>query len=173
MGPQSARIKGNSMSRSWLQIRGDPSVRQFVFDQARVTNEFDRHLDEVLARIEVLFLGYGIFHAKVHFSTGQVTLWLINDPLRYRVHVKEEFLDPDLCSLYPRRPYTGEAIVPSPQIARVLTEFRRLRMLDSHIYLRAGSLNVVNGLVGLNFSCDGSYYLNYAEFLSHAHELYA
>jgi hypothetical protein len=33
-------------------------------------------------------------------------------------------------------------------------------------------LNVVNGMVGLNFSCDGSYYLNYAEFLTQAGKLY-
>jgi hypothetical protein len=55
----------------------------------------------------------------------------------------------------------------------VLAEFQRLRTHDRHIYLRSGSLNVVNGLVGLNFSCDGSHYLDYADFLGHAHELYA
>ncbi len=160
------------MRTRWLQIRGDPSVRQFVFEQARVVNEFDRHIDEVLARIEVLLLGHGVFHAKVHFSTGQVTLWLLDDPLRYRVHVKEEFLDPDICLAYPRLPYTQEALVPTLEIPKVLAEFKRLRMQDNHIYLRSASLNVVNGLVGLNFSCDGSHYLNYAEFLTQAGKLY-
>ena len=161
------------MSRRWLQIRGDPSVRQFVFEQARASNEFDTRLDEVLERVEMLILVHGIFHAKVHFSTGQVTLWLLSDPLRYRVHIKEEFLDPELNLAYPRIPYTEEALVPSPEVPRVLAEFKRLRMQDDQIYLRAASLNVVNGLVGLNFSCDGSYYLSYAEFLTHAGELYS
>ena len=156
----------------WLQIRGDPSVRQFVFEQARAPNEFDKRLDEVLARVEVLILGHGVFHAKVHFSTGQVTLWMLNDPLRYRVHVKEEFLDPDICLAYPRLPYTEEALVPTLEIPTVLAEFKRLRMQDNHIYLRSASLNVVNGLVGFNFSCDGSHYLNYAEFLTQAGKLY-
>jgi hypothetical protein len=160
------------MRTRWLQIRGDPSVRQFVFEQARVTNEFDKRLDEVLARVEVLMLGHGVFHAKLHFSTGQVTLWLLNDPLRYRVHVKEEFLDPDLRFVYPCIPYTAEALVPTLEIPKVLTEFKRLRMQDNQIYLRSASLNVVNGLVGLNFSCDGSHYLNYAEFLTQAGKLY-
>ena len=160
------------MRTRWLQIRGDPSVRQFVFEQAHVANEVDRHIDEVLARIEVLLLGHGVFHAKVHFSTGQVTLWLLNDPLRYRVHVKEEFLDPDICLAYPRLPYTEEALVPTLEIPTVLAEFKRLRMQDNHIYLRSASLNVVNGLVGFNFSCDGSHYLNYAEFLTQAGKLY-
>ena len=161
------------MRSRWLQIRGDPSVRQFVFEQPRVPNEFDKHLDEVLARVEVLILGHGVFHAKMHFSTGQVTLWLLDDPLRYRVHVKEEFLDPDICLAYPRLPYTEEALVPTLEIPKVLAEFKRLRMQDNHIYLRSASLNVVNGLVGLNFSCDGSHYINYAEFLSQAINLYA
>lgn len=156
----------------WLQIRGDPSVRQFVFEQARIANDFDKHIDEVLARVEVLILGHGVFHAKVHFSTGQVTLWLLEDPLRYRVHVKEEFLDPDICLAYPLQTYTSEAIIPSPEIPKVLGEFKRLRMLDHHIYLRSGSLNVVNGMVGLNFSCDGSHYLGYADFLARAGDLY-
>jgi len=147
-------------------------VRQFVFEQARVPNEFDKRLDEVLARVEVLILGHGVFHAKMHFSTGQVTLWLLDDPLRYRVHVKEEFLDPDICLAYPRLPYTEEALVPTPEIPKVLAEFKRLRMQDNHIYLRSASLNVVNGLVGLNFSCDGSHYINYAEFLTQAINLY-
>lgn len=160
------------MSRRWLQIRGDPSVSQFVFEQARVTNEFDARLDEVLDRTGALILRHGVFHAKVHFSTGQVTLWLLDDPLRYRVHITEEFLDPDICLAYPRQPYAEEAIIPSPEVSNVLAEFKRLRMLDHHIYLRSGSLNVVNGLVGLNFSCDGSHYLNYAEFITHTREHY-
>ena len=163
--------RGKDVTR-WLQIRGDPSVRQFVFEQARAPNEFDKRLDEVLARVEVLILGHGVFHAKMHFSTGQVTLWLLNDPLRYRVHVKEEFLDPDICLAYPRLSYTDEALVPTPEIPKVLAEFKRLRMQDNHIYLRSASLNVVNGLVGLNFSCDGSHYVDHADFLANAPQLY-
>ena len=97
----------------------------------------------------------------------------LNDPLRYRVHVKEEFLDPEICRAYPRLPYAEEALIPTPEIPKVLAEFKRLRMQDNHIYLRSASLNVVNGLVGLNFSCDGSHYLNYAEFLTQADNLYA
>ena len=160
------------MPSRWLQIRGDPSVRQSAFEQERMPNEFDKRLDEVLARVEVLILGHGVFHAKMHFSTGQVTLWLLNDPLRYRVHDKEEFLDPDISLAYPLLPYTAEALVPTLEIPNVLAEFRRLRMQDNHIYLRSASLNVVNGMIGLNFSCDGSHYLNYAEFLTQAGKLY-
>jgi hypothetical protein len=33
------------------------------------------------------------------------------------------------------------------------------------LYLRAGSLNIFNGMIGLNFSCDGSHYLSYEGLL--------
>lgn len=157
-----------STARRWLQIRGDPSVRQFVFDQARVANEFDHALDAVLARVQTLVCEHGVFHAKIHFSSGQVSLWLLSDPLRYRVHVKEEFLDPQICLAYARAPYSPEAMVSPATATRVFAEFKRLRTQDSQIYLRAGSLNVMNGMVGLNFSCDGSHYLDHADFLRHA-----
>ena len=153
------------MRKRWLQIRGDPSVRQFVFEQERIASDFDRHLDEVLARTEVLVREHGVFHAKIHFSSGQVTLWLLQDPMRYRVHIADEFLNPMFCLPYPRAPYTRLAAVPETVVPQVLSEFKRLREQDRQIYLRAGSINVINGLVGLNFSCDGSHYLDYAEFL--------
>ena len=43
---------------------------------------------------------------------------------------------------------------------------RELRFSDETIYLRAGSLNLCNGMVSLNFSCDGSHYMSYDEFLA-------
>jgi len=157
----------------WLQIRGDPAVRQFLFEQRRATAEFDLRIDEVIERVELLMRERSVFHAKVHFSSGEVTLWSLHDPLRYRVHTKEEFFDQRLLHDYPRSPYTGLAVVSAPAIGQVWREFKRLRMQDSQIYLRAGSLNVVNGTVGLNFSCDGSHYLDYREFMTHAQALFA
>ena len=38
------------MANRWLQIRGDPSIRQFLFSQSRVNSEFDDHLDMVLEK---------------------------------------------------------------------------------------------------------------------------
>lgn len=157
----------------WLQIRGDPSIRQFLFHQERVDNEFDHHLDEVLARSVQLVCEYGIFHLKLHFSSGQVTLWLLDDPLRYRVHVREQFLDRNFCFGYTRRTYPPAATVSIDTVARVFAEFGRLRRADHHVYVRSASLNIVNGRVGLNFSCDGSHYLGCDEFLRMADDVFA
>jgi hypothetical protein len=37
--------------------------------------------------------------------------------------------------------------------------------MDEMFYLRSGTLNIFNGIVGLTFSCDGSHYLAWDEFL--------
>ena len=47
------------MPNRWLQIRGDPSIRQFLFSQSRVNNEFDNHLDTVLETVEALLCTAG------------------------------------------------------------------------------------------------------------------
>lgn len=153
------------MPDDWLQIRGDPSIREFLFIQERKFNEFDQHLDKMMAQVADLIFNYGVFHAKVYFSSGQVTLWLVNDPLRYRVHVKEEFLHHGVSHHYPLIPYTSEAVISQKSIVPVLDGFKKLRLRDPQIYLRSGSLNIVNGVVGLNFSCDGSHYMSCNEFL--------
>ena len=155
------------MANRWLQIRGDPSIRQFLFSQSRVNNEFDDHLDEVLGTVDLLLQERGIFHAKIHFSSGQVTLWSMLDPYNYQVYLKEEFLAPDFLKQFELVDYLTEASVPRDRIRSVLDMFSDLRRKDDSIYLRSGSLNVINGMVGLNFSCDGSHYIDYQEFIGH------
>jgi hypothetical protein len=156
------------MTQRWLQIQGDPSVRRFLFEQERVDNDFDAELEAVLARVETLMLGHGVFHAKIDFSSRLVTFWVRPDPLRYRVHVKEEFMHRTIFALYPRAPYPAEAVMPADAVRAVLNQFKRLRRQDRTVYLRSASLNVVSGCVSVSFSCDGSHYLDYAEFLQHA-----
>jgi hypothetical protein len=152
--------------RTWLQIKGDPAIRQGLFSQCRVESALDQKIDDVIAIVEELMRDRGIFHAKLHFSSSRATLWLTSDPMRYRVHVLDEILSPEVCLAYPNAPYPKEACIPPDRIRAVLKRLKELRQVDENIYLRAGSLNVVNGLVGLNFSCDGSHYLPAEEFLS-------
>ena len=160
------------MARRWLQIRGDPSIRQFLFNQTRVNSEFDHHLDEVLLRVESLLVERGMFHAKIHFSSGQVTLWSMRDPYNYQVYLKEEFLGSDFVREFRYTPYPLNASVPPGRVRAVLAIMRTLRHKDDAVYLRSGSLNIINGMVGLVFSCDGSHYIDYQEFLNRRNDVY-
>jgi len=150
---------------TWRQIKGDPAIRSVVFNQRRVESQMDRHLDEVVPIISELMSEHGVFHGKLHFSSSRATIWLIDDPFSYRILSFDEIIDPDICLAYPRHEYHERAIVPVDRIMPVFELFRSLRFADENIYLRAGSLNVINGMVGLNFSCDGSHYMRFDEFL--------
>jgi hypothetical protein len=150
----------------WLQLKGDPAIRGSLFFQQRVESLLDQHIDEVLDLLTELIAVHGVFHSKLHFSSSRATLWLIDDPFRYRILDFDDLAEPGICLAYPQRSYPQDAIIPLPRIKEVLRRFRDLRFMDENIYLRAGSLNIFNGIIGLNFSCDGSHYVPWGDFLS-------
>ncbi len=158
--------ESDSRTAGSRQIKGDPSIRATVFSQRRTDSDMDRNMPEVIAIMDELLGERGVFHAKLHFSSSRATLWLTDDPYRYRVHVLQEIVDPAVCFAYPQRPYTNKAIVSRDSIGAVFDRFAQLRNVDETIYLRSGSLNVISGMVGLTFSCDGTYYLPADEFLA-------
>ncbi|MCW9004632.1 MAG: PDC sensor domain-containing protein [Gammaproteobacteria bacterium] len=150
---------------NWRQVKGDPAIRNVVFHQQRADSQMDLHLDEVLPIMNELITEHGVFHGKLHFSSSRATIWLLDDPYNYRILNFDEIIDPDICLAYPRHPYDERAIVPAEQVINIFEIFRSLRFADDNVYLRAGSVNIINGMVGLNFSCDGSHYMRYDEFL--------
>lgn len=150
--------------RMWLQLRGDPSIRSTLFMQSRTISEMDKNLDDVIDIMQELILDRGVFHAKLHYSSSRGSIWLYSDPYRYRVHILEELLH-SVCLAYPKKNYPTEAIVNPTQVAQVFKQFRILREADETIYLRASSINIINGQVALNFSCDGSHYMPVEDFL--------
>ncbi len=150
----------------WRQIKGDPSIRGTLFQQTRTISAMDRHIDQVLDVVESLITEQGIFHAKLHFSSSRATLWPYSDPYHYRLHVLDEIITPKVCLAYEKMVYPTDANVSADKVSKILNGFKLLRDADENIYLRAASLNVMNGLVGLNFSCDGSHYMPADEFIS-------
>lgn len=149
----------------WRQLKGDPAIRSTVFQQRRIESELDRRIDDVLAMLEALMVNHGVFHGILHFSSNRATVWLVDDPYRYRLLDLAALVDPAICLVYPQREYPRDALVPAAQVRPVLQGLRELRFADESIYLRSGSLNIFNGMVALTFSCDGSHYMPYAEFL--------
>lgn len=158
--------------RYWRQIKGDPSIRGTVFHQTRSDSEMDRQIDTVLGVVSELMLYHGVYHVILHFSSSRAVIWVMQDPYRYRLLDIRELIDPDICLVYPRTPYPADALVPAAEIRAVLDSFRGLRLMDEMFYLRSATLNIFNGIVGLTFSCDGSHYIPYDEFLGMDHEFW-
>lgn len=150
----------------WRQIKGDPAIRGQLFQQHRVPSRLDAKLDQVLPVLEELVTQHGAFHVKIHFSSSRATVWFSQDPFRYQILEFDELVNPDICLVYPHQPYPEDAQVPRDNILPILETFCQLRLADETIYLRAGSVNIFNGIVGLNFSCDGSHYIPHHQFLA-------
>jgi len=152
-------------SVDWRQIKGDPSIRGTVFQQERVESLMDRNMDTTCAILEDLITERGLFQAVIHFSSSRATVWFMDDPFRYRILDHEALSDPDICLLYPRCPWPVDAVMTQESVTTVLNGMRQLRLADETLYLRSASINIFNGLISLTFSCDGTHYMSWREFL--------
>jgi len=149
----------------WRQVKGDPSIRGAVFQQCRAESPMDRNMDRALSILEELLTQRGVFQCQMHFSSSQATIWTVDDPFRYRILDHEALNDPDICMVFPSRPYPANAAIPAVDIKRILNTMKSLRFADPNIYLRMASINIFNGMISLTFSCDGSHYMSHVEFL--------
>lgn len=149
----------------WRQVKGDPAIRGTVFQQCRVESPMDGNIEQALSILEELLTQCGVFQCQVHFSSSQATIWTADDPFRYRILDHEALNDPDICLVYPSRPYPSEAMIPQGDIKRILSTMQALRLTDPTFYLRMASINLFNGMVSVTFSCDGSHYMPHLEFL--------
>jgi hypothetical protein len=149
----------------WRQLRGDPAIRGAVFYQTRSESEMDRNIDTVLGVVEELMVDHGMHHIMLHFSSSRAVYWTVDDPFRYHLLDIQSLTNPDICLAFRRQAYPPNAVVPKERIRAVLDGLRALRFVDEMFYLRTGTLNIFNGIVALTFSCDGSHYLPYDEFL--------
>jgi hypothetical protein len=153
------------MPQKWLQVKGDPMVRAFLFSQQRVESYFDAQLDRIHQIVDTLLTRKGAFHVKVHYSSSQMTCWFCDDVYRYRVYVREEVLDPGFLDQFRNQSVAHlRPVLDHEDILKILDEFKRLRTTDETIYLRNGSINLINGMIGMTFSCDGSHYIDHRTF---------
>lgn len=152
-------------STEWRQIKGDPSIRGTVFLQTRTESQMDRDMDSALSVLEELFTEGGVFQCVLHFSSSRATVWTLEDPYRYRILTHEALSDPDTCLAFPSQPYPPNALLPAEAIPKVLENLKILRFADDTVYLRSSSINLFNGMISLTFSCDGSHYMTWKDFL--------
>lgn len=152
-------------SGEWRQIKGDPAIRSGVFLQNRIESPMDSKIDVACSIIEELMTERGMFQTLIHFSSSRATAWFMSDPFRYRLLDAEALGHPDVCLLYPAHEYPHDAEIPAKSIVSIMRVMKKLRLTDETFYLRSASINIFNGMISLTFSCDGSHYMSWQEFL--------
>jgi hypothetical protein len=76
--------------------------------------------------------------------------------------VKEEVLDPGCIDQFRDVSLDHlQPVIDEEGTRTILAEFKRLRTTDETIYLRNGSINRINGTIGMTFSCDGAHYIDH------------
>lgn len=155
------------MPERWLQIKGDASVRAQLFEQQRTQSLFDESMDRVHEVVVGLLTRKGVFHVKIHYSSSQLTCWFASDPFCYEKFVRETVLEPGFLDRFPNSDYAGRVpLLSATDIRRLLGEFKRLRLKDETIYLRNAAVNLINGMINMSFSCDGTHYIDHKTFLA-------
>lgn len=152
-------------SAEWRQIKGDPAIRSSVFQQCRIESPMDKNIEVASAIIEELIADRGMFQGVIHFSSSRATVWFVSDPFRYRILDQDALSDPGICMLYPAAAYPEDAVIPRNRIGSIMNGLKKLRLSDETFYLRSASINIFNGMISLTFSCDGSHYMSWQEFL--------
>jgi hypothetical protein len=115
--------------------------------------------------VAALLARKGVFHAKIHYSSSQLTCWFARDPFCYEKFVREEVLQEGFLGRFPDAEHAGRIpVIDAAGIDRLLGEFRRLRLTDETIYLRNAAVNLINGMINMSFSCDGTHYIDHKTF---------
>jgi hypothetical protein len=153
------------MPERWLQIKGDPSIRAQLFQQQRVESLFDTAIDSVHEIVQTLLIRKGVFHTKIHYSSSQLTCWFAKDPFVYEKFVREEVLSDGFLGRFSDADHAGRTpLLGGLELTRIFKEFRRLRLSDETIYLRNAAVNLINGMINMSFSCDGTHYIDHKTF---------
>ncbi len=155
-----------SSSGTTLQSMQRQNQRDYL-PEPRGHSQIDENINYLIFVLSVLMQEHGIFHCQLHFDSDQCMLYSNNDPYRYQLFNVSELMDPELSLLYPKQSYDSRNTIEKEKIPHIFAQLKALREADDAIYLRSGSLNLINGMVNLTFSSDGTNYVSVDEFINH------
>jgi len=83
-------IKGNNLQ---ISIKGDPTMRETVFDRERRDSPMDKVLSELTDKLQTLLIERCVSEVSLHFNSGEIRLTSIFDPFNYEVHPANKLID--------------------------------------------------------------------------------
>ena len=147
--------------------RGDPSVRAQLFEQQRAPSLFDESIDQLHVIVKELLDTQRRIPYQAPLLILPADLLVARDPFCYEKFVRETVLEAGIADRFPDADYAGRvSLLNAGEIEPALGEFKRLRLTDETIYLRNAAVNLINGMINMSFSCDGTHYIDHKTFFS-------
>ena len=107
-------------------IKGDPSLRDTIFQRKRYDSILDKEYPKLQKKFEDILLNRGIYRVFIAFNSGEIRTGSIFDPLREEIHTAEQFLIPGYI----------ERHFPNIDYETKIKEIRKL-----YHYLKHGTIN--------------------------------
>lgn len=145
-------------------IRNDHSAQHGDFKQYK-SNHFDDRLDDILKLCVELILNKGVYHLKIHFSSSQLVCWTFDNPYSYQVYTSEEIFSDNFMDLFAPLNTKLHSCIDKNKIIPILESFKYLRCGKEGSELRNASIHIINGYIGLTFSCDDTRYINFKNYI--------
>ena len=83
-------IRGNHLQ---VSIKGDPTMRETVFDRERRESPMDKVLPELMPVLQALLTERNVSEVSLHFNSGEIRLTSIFDPFNYEIHPANKLID--------------------------------------------------------------------------------
>lgn len=76
-----------------VSIKGDPTMRETVFDRERRESPMDKVLPDLMPALQALLLERCISEVSLHFNSGEIRLTSVFDPFNYEIHPANKLID--------------------------------------------------------------------------------
>ena len=83
-------LKGRRLN---LSIKGDPSLRESVFDRGRYESVVDKVMDKLRPNLEELLLNRCVYNLFINFNSGEIRTSSIFDPFVDEIHTSDKLIE--------------------------------------------------------------------------------
>lgn len=132
-------------------------------------HHFDSHLDRLMEIVHALIMTKGVFHINIHFASSQLVCWTLDNPFSFQIYSADEIFTGNFMRLFAPLESKLHTCIGKDQVKAILQSLKWLRSKREGSELRNASIHMINGYIGLGFSCDDTRYINFKHFDIPAH----
>ena len=122
---------------------------------------FDSNLDKLMEIVHELIMKKGVFHINIHFSSSQLVCWTLDNPFSFQIYTADEVFSSGFMRLFSPLESKLHTCIGKDQVRAILESLKWLRGKREGSELRNASIHMINGYIGLGFSCDDTRYINF------------